>query len=236
MENAEKRFSLELGTDNWPLTTVLNCGPRPATSGRVKRHKLNVVRRQRGFHAHGAGARSVGVCCASLRHGGADLEEISEHLCLENGPCMSPRTPHQPRWAATIADALVFLSTCRGALKKTSEGVAFAPRINLASLQRFIANPGSGTQKSVPRLRDRMQERRALAQARKRLRLCISCATRTIVVQIRGKAGPYATAAKCSFAERTSAQCVGSGSARPRWFPENPDRPRRPCRRARASG
>ena len=57
-------------------------------------------------------------------------------------------------------------------------------------VQRSIANPGSGTQRSVPRLRDRMQERRALAQARKRPRLCISCATRTIVVQIGRKRRP----------------------------------------------
>lgn len=39
----------------------------------VMRHKRNVVRRQRGSHAHGARARSADVSCALLRFDGANL-------------------------------------------------------------------------------------------------------------------------------------------------------------------
>src|SRR5271167_4099285 len=116
-----------------------------------------------------------------------------EYLRLENGPCMSARRVPLPQWVATIQHAVYFLSVCRVALKKKIRGGCLAPRIISHRYNGSSSNPGSGTQKPVPRLRDRMQERRAAVQARKCLLLCISCATRMIVVQIERKNGASLT-------------------------------------------
>jgi hypothetical protein len=114
-------------------------------------------------------------------------EEALEYQHLEKGPCISARTLNLPYSAATIQDAACFpqrLSS--GVEEKGSEAVAFASD-HLASLQRFIGNLGSGTQQPVPRLRDRMLEQRAGTQAQNVCPLCISCATRAIVVKIKRK-------------------------------------------------
>src|SRR5271165_6576977 len=133
---------------------------------------------------------SVSVCCALLRVGGADLggalelpasRERSVHKrthaqsalfgCDHPGCGMFSSAPVEWRW------------------RKRSEAVALASD-HLASLQRFIGNLGSGTQQPVPRLRDRMLEQRAGTQAQNACPLCISCATRAIVVKIKRKNRP----------------------------------------------
>ena len=127
------------------------------------------------------------MCCALLRFGGADLGGRSR------APATRERSAHKrtptpsAQSAAMIQDALVFPAPVEWRSRKRSGAVAWTPD-QLTSLLWIIRNLGSGTQKPVPRLR-RMQERRALAQARKRRCLCISCAiARKLLCKSRGKA------------------------------------------------
>src|SRR5271157_4131658 len=73
----------------------------------------------------GASACAAHCCALVVR----TWEEDLEYLQLENGPCISARTLHLPQSAATIQDAVVFLSACRAAPKKKMRGSCLAPRI-----------------------------------------------------------------------------------------------------------
>ncbi len=133
----------------------------------------------------GRGASACAAhCCALVVR---TWEEDPEHLRLENGPRISARALHWAQSAATIQDAVGFPQRLSSGAQEKDPRPLPGTSDQLASLLQIIRNLGSGTQKPVPRLRDRMQERRAEIQAGNGRLLCISCATRTIVVQIRRK-------------------------------------------------
>jgi|SRR5271166_830044 len=66
VDNADSSQDVRLITDNCLLIAARDQPPRAA----VMRRKLNVVRRQRGFHAPAARGMKRSLCCALLRPGG----------------------------------------------------------------------------------------------------------------------------------------------------------------------
>ena len=133
----------------------------------------------------GRGASACAAhCCALVVR---TWEENPEHLRLENGPRISARALHRAQSAATIQDAVGFPQRLSSGAQEKDPRPLPGASDQLTSLLWIIRNLGSGTQKPVPRLRDRMQERSARTQAGKCRWLCISCETRIIVVQIKRK-------------------------------------------------
>jgi hypothetical protein len=136
--------------------------------------------RSRSDEAWGCAAR----CCAMVvRTMGGD----PEYLRLENGPCISTLQVPSASIGCDDRGCVGFSQRLSSSAQEKDPRPLPGASDQFASLQRFISNPGSGTQEPVPRLRERMQEGRAAAQEQRCLSLCISCARRKIVVQIKRK-------------------------------------------------
>ena len=158
------------------------------------RHRLNAVRRQRGFHAHGAGAGSAGASCALLRLTARTWRKIPSTCKLENGS----RIAHARFICLLAATTRVRCFPQRlssGAQEKRSAAVAWRLGPSRIAASDHL-NLRSGTQPPVPRLRDRMQQR---GNPHKRENAC-GCAYRVqgadLLCISRGKSGRSAAIAK----------------------------------------
>ena len=190
-----------LTTDNCFLIAARDQPPRAA----VMRHRLNVVRRQRGFPAHGARAMKRSVCCALLRLG----------WCADLGG--RSRVPASSRTVRALANAhficlnrlrrswvRCFLPRCLStAPKKKDPRPLPGASDHLASLQWFICNLESGTPQPVPRLRDRMQQPRIAHKNENGFRCAYRVQHPQLLCKSRGKTRHYSSATKSFWAVST---------------------------------
>ena len=178
-----------IGDGQCALRGFFNCGPRPATSGRSMRHKLNVRATSARLPCSGSkgGERRRVLRIAALWWCGLGRKIPSPPPATrERSAHKRTRTPSARRLRRSRM-RLVFLSACRVALKKKIRGRCLAPRINSHRCYRSFAT--SEAARKSPCL-DCVTECRSGVPRHKQENgcwLCISCATRTIVVQIRRK-------------------------------------------------
>ena len=127
----------------------------------------------------------------------------SRALRLENGPCMSPTPSPSASMSCDNPRTRQFSRRLSSSAQEKDPRPLPDTSDHLASLQRTVNNPGSGTQEPVPRLRDRMQERARSHKHESAGRCAYHVQGARLLCKLRGKAGQYRT-----FAERREGFCT----------------------------